>query len=178
MHSGGVLRQEKGEGKKDQESNPPLPRRLLHVPFSFPMGGLWHVVVFYARCLSIIIRGTPPFLFRPLDYSDFWGLKLRFVWRGPRILQGREFLSLTLHPAYHSLYSDLGYRLLRFLGLAGGLGGGVPPVWRAILPVAPQGSGVDFYCFWSRLFNRVDADNNSGFDYVAGLSPQGGFSKI
>ena len=37
---------------------------------------------------------------------------------------------------------------------------------------------VDFYCFWSRLFNRVDADNNSGFDYVAGLSPQGGFSKI
>ena len=142
------MRQEKGEGKKDQESNPPLPRRLLHVLFSFPMGGLWHVVVFYARCLSIIIRGTPPFLFRPLDYSDFWGLQLRFVWRGPRILQGREFLSLTLHPAYHSLYSDLGYRLLRFLGLAGGLGGGVPPVWRAIWPVAPQGSGVHFHCFF------------------------------
>ena len=61
-------------------------------------------------------------------------------------MHGREVLSFRHYPAYQSVYSDFGYHLLRFLGLAGGLGGGVPPVWRVILPVALQGSGVDLYC--------------------------------
>lgn len=37
---------------------------------------------------------------------------------------------------------------------------------------------VDFYRFWSRFFNRADADYYSGSDYVTELSSQCDFSKI
>ena len=71
------------------------------------MGGLWHVVVFYARCLSIIIRGTPPFLFRPLDYSDFWGAAIAICVAGATYF-ARAGISLT-HPS-----SGVPFPLLRF----------------------------------------------------------------
>ena len=74
---GGYYDKRKEKGKRTRRATPPSPVDSSTCFFSFPMGGLWHVVVFYARCLSIIMRGTPPFSFRPEDYSDFSGLKFK-----------------------------------------------------------------------------------------------------
>ena len=85
----GIGRERQRDWEENGEGNPPPPLDSSTWLSSTHWGvhGADGVGVF-ARCVSIIIRGTPPFLFRGQDYSDFLEAGMQFVWLLPHIFKG------------------------------------------------------------------------------------------